>query len=507
MRWWSVEVLVVVMLAVVHQANASKILFLAPFSMQSHKNFFMGIAEALAAKNHTVTFVNGLKESKSRTNIREVIIPNSDIFSQFPNKFNSSSYDTFVTILPLVPKYCGDALRSPEIQRLQDETFDVVMLSVVFTDCFYPFLHKLQAPFIHMSPNFLFGAHSDVSGNPHFPSMAPSTLLDIVYPLTFTSRMKNTLNDIMALAITNYYTIPKVAVEIDEDANFISSVRQNGSLYIVNSVETLEVPPRPYIPTVVHAGGIHCRPAQPLPLDLEQWVAASGDAGFIFFSLGSGINGSTMPKKYRRVLVEVFGSLEQRVLWKWDEDTMEDLPSNVRLAKWLPQQDVLGHPRLRLFITHGGLLSTHEATYHGIPILGIPVVMDQHHNMRQAQNEGWARYLTWDDLTYDLLRQNIVQIMNDHKMREEAERRAAVMRDQPMSPGDWVVYWVEYVIRHQGAPHLRSPFFTMPWYEVYNVDVWVVVVMVVTLATYLSLRAVLALITCCCSSTTKPKQE
>lgn len=42
------------------------------------------------------------------------------------------------------------------------------------------------------------------------------------------------------------------------------------------------------------------------------------------------------------MLLEVLGSLQQRVLWKWDEDTMEGLPPNVRLSKWLPQQDVLG---------------------------------------------------------------------------------------------------------------------------------------------------------------------
>ena len=30
------------------------------------------------------------------------------------------------------------------------------------------------------------------------------------------------------------------------------------------------------------------------------------------------------------------------------------------------------------------------------------------------------------------------------------------MRDQKERPLDRAVYWIEYVIRHQGAPHLRS---------------------------------------------------
>lgn len=94
-----------------------------------------------------------------------------------------------------------------------------------------------------------------------------------------------------------------------------------------DSVNTLESPIMPYTPTVVHAGGIHCRPPHPLPQvlcgcmvlitttstttinnnniaishdrgqDLEEWVAGSGDAGFILFSLGSIIKPSEMSIK------------------------------------------------------------------------------------------------------------------------------------------------------------------------------------------------------------------
>lgn len=72
-----------------------------------------------------------------------------------------------------------------------------------------------------------------------------------------------------------------------------------------------------------------------------------------------------------------------------------------------------GDPRLRLFITHGGLLSIHEATYHGVPLLGLPVFLDQHYNMQDVQREGWGRFLKWDNLTYDNLRQYILDLIHD----------------------------------------------------------------------------------------------
>lgn len=32
-----------------------------------------------------------------------------------------------------------------------------------------------------------------------------------------------------------------------------------------------------------------------------------------------------------------------------------------------------------------------------------------------------------------------------------------ILKDQKESPGERAVWWIEYVIRHKGAPHLRYP--------------------------------------------------
>lgn len=75
---------------------------------------------------------------------------------------------------------------------------------------------------------------------------------------------------------------------------------------------------------------------------MEKFIEDSGDAGFIYVSMGSSVKAANMPEYLRRMFMLVFKQLPQRVLWKWEGDNMIDLPSNVMLSKWLPQQDLLG---------------------------------------------------------------------------------------------------------------------------------------------------------------------
>ena len=45
------------------------------------------------------------------------------------------------------------------------------------------------------------------------------------------------------------------------------------------------------------------------------------------------------------------------------------------------------------------------------------------------------------------------------------------LRDQPQDPVTRAVYWIEYVVRHGGAPHLRSPELDLNWIQLNNLDV------------------------------------
>ncbi len=50
-----------------------------------------------------------------------------------------------------------------------------------------------------------------------------------------------------------------------------------------------------------------------------------------------------MPLHIQQAFVRVFARLPQRVLWKWEKESQLQLPPNVKIANWLPQQDLLGN--------------------------------------------------------------------------------------------------------------------------------------------------------------------
>lgn len=135
--------------------------------------------------------------------------------------------------------------------------------------------------------------------------------------------------------------------------------------------------PRPAMPNQINIGGAHLRPnPKPLPEHIEKFMDEATD-GVVYMSLGSFLKSAAMPEEKSWEILRAFGKLKQRVIWKWEEENLPELPPNVLTDKWMPQADILAHKNVKLFITHGGTFGTTEGVYHGVPMLFIPFYGDQ----------------------------------------------------------------------------------------------------------------------------------
>ncbi|XP_047995461.1 UDP-glucosyltransferase 2-like [Leguminivora glycinivorella] len=192
--------------------------------------------------------------------------------------------------------------------------------------------------------------------------------------------------------------------------------------------------------------------------------------GFIYFSMGSLWKGKDVPKNVTKGLVDLFGSLKQTVIWKYEE-YLPNLPKNVHTLKWAPQQSILAHPKCLFFISHGGLLSTTESVHFGVPTIGIPLYFDQFNNVNRGVLAGRTIKV---DLTINLvtdLRVAVQKMLRDSSYKQRAKEVSKIYHDRPVSPGAELVHWVEHVVRTRGAPHLRSPALMLPWYQNMYIDV------------------------------------
>lgn len=467
----------------------SKILAIVQMPSRSHHNLLERLVIELTKKGHEVTLITPYKQSKPVKNLKEIIIP--DLYKNLtalmqPEKKDEESNMFEMRHMPkwlslfifpkMGPMYIDLLLSTPQLQQLinSNQNYDLVIGEVFLSESLLGGLSaKFKAPIIGLAPFMPNGWVNFWVGNPAPASYIPEPLLGFSPRMTFLQRVENTLfglvGDIMYRCSYINEQDKVMRKYFGDDLPHLETIIKNTSLILVNHHFSLGFP-RPYLPNMVEIGGYHINPPKPLPADLQKYFDESKD-GVVYFSMGSHLKSAQLPNEKKQEILKAFSRLKQDVLWKFEDDTLKDVPKNVKILKWVPQSDVLAHPNLKLFITHGGLLSTTEAVTRGVPLIGIPVMGDQPLNMKYTTNAGFGLTLDFDDVTEDALYNAITEILNNPKYKENIKRGSVLIQDIPMTAMDTALYWIDYVLRHKGAPHLRSAAQDLKWHELYLLDV------------------------------------
>lgn len=179
------------------------------------------------------------------------------------------------------------------------------------------------------------------------------------------------------------------------------------------------------------------------------------------------------------LFLETFKGLKQRVLWKFENESLSNVPSNVIIRKWLPQNDILAHKNVVLFIAHGGLFGTSESLYYGIPLLVIPFFGDQHRNAHRIVSGGYGKSLSFSEITKESLSAKIQELISDKSYFNRAKHTSAIFNDNIVSPMDEAMFWIEHVAKFKGAKHLKSHAVHMSWFTYFSLDILIFNVLVV----------------------------
>lgn len=208
-----------------------------------------------------------------------------------------------------------------------------------------------------------------------------------------------------------------------------------------------------------------------LSQDLQHYLDNSKH-GVIYFSMGSMLKGCNFPEEKRNAFIAAFAELKENVLWKYENTSLPNKPKNVLIKQWMPQNDILAHPNVKLFVTHGGLLGSTESLYHGKPMVGVPIYGDQRLNMARARNAGYGTSVEYEHLTKESISQAIQTVLQNPSFAKNAKLISQRYRDKMANPAETTVFWVEYVIRHRGAPQLHSAAVELSFAERNLLDVY-----------------------------------
>ncbi|KAH8406761.1 hypothetical protein KR222_010009, partial [Zaprionus bogoriensis] len=468
--------------------EGARILAIFPFPGPSQYINVVPYLKALAARGHDVTSVNAFPQKKPVQNFTDIFVP--EVFHYYENTIsdwavrlnlwneNCFANDFFMNITKTILNYA-------EIQRelLQPgkNQFDLIIVEAFRADALYGFAAHFNAPIIGVST---FGTDwniDDLVGNTSPISYIPIVTAGLSDRMTYWERVDSFVQTVVAWLNWKLVYVPQhiklykqffphVAHKVS-----LPELTKNFSLVLLNQHFSLSFP-RPYVPNMIEVGGLHIdhKPA-PLPKDIEEFIQGAGPAGVIYFSLGSNVKSKNLPEERRQMLLRTFASLPQRVLWKFEDDQLPGKPSNVFLSKWFPQPDILAHPNVKLFITHGGLLSTIESIHHGKPVLGLPFFYDQFLNVERAKRAGFGLGLDHKEMTSSELRNAIERLLTEPAFAETAKQMSARYRDQPMSPQETAVWWTEYVLRHKGAAHMRVAAQDLSFTAYHSLDVFALI--------------------------------
>ena len=261
--------------------DGSKILVSAPFGTKSHQNTYVQLVNELAKRGHDLTIISNyaVGEFKNKKNIREIVIKELAVdMSRFPSFMSMIFSPDYWAIMKMIYNGLFEQMAETaektfshhEVRQLvnSNEKFDLVLLLQSCALVGYPIAWALKAPMILLSPNSLMPGTATFLGDFEHYSYVPFLLTSYTDKMTLYERTMSMLKS-KVFAYFGFSRHTDSVRSIAQKKLFpncppLEEIERNVSLVFTNTHPSFTYP-RTLPPQVIEVGGLHCKPANPLP--------------------------------------------------------------------------------------------------------------------------------------------------------------------------------------------------------------------------------------------------
>lgn len=413
----------VISLLLQNDCESAEILAVFPAPSYSHQSVFQAVTAGLVAKGHKITLMTTYPHESGRNHENITLVDWSFVVEDFhkliDSVMSSGGIENIFKVIDMQSSMIDKQLSAPEVQQMlqnKNQKFDLLLIEASGFASMHAFAEHYKVPVVGITSADSWSAGHEIMGNVFNPVAHPDRVLPMLRANNFVER----ISSILFTLFFKYILEPK-AVENYEKVtqkhfpNVKKTYKElvgNVELLLVNAHPSLGYL-RPVVANTIQLGFLHIKPPKELPMDLLKRLDDSKN-GVIYMSLGTLVKSSFL-KKNIEIFVDVFRELDYDIIWKFEDEQIENKPKNVYTNKWFPQSDLLAHPKVKLFITQGGQQSLEESIDRNVPVLVCPIHGDQQSNGARAVIKNIGQVMNLKKIDKESLKNAIIEIISNER--------------------------------------------------------------------------------------------
>ncbi|KAL7014895.1 hypothetical protein ACKWTF_016179 [Chironomus riparius] len=453
-------IILIVFTVFVRISFGANILYIQSVAYYSHQLTHFKLIEVLALKGHNLTVFSTHYKNFNNSNIMQYVIgavhPKSRILESKLDEMNGFEYYVKHEL-----QYHHDAAESQfENIKLQElylhpENYNFDLLIVECNFCMFIVLAEIyNCPLVSVFSAEPLNFFHEYIGNYVHDTIHPEIIIPAIHgEVSFVERLMSLINqhffakifrarDIRLSQYQFYRKFPNFSFP-----PLMDIVGNRAKMYFTDtSAMTTNI--RPIVPNYHQIAFIHVEPSKSIEdLRIKKFLD-DAEEGVIVLSFGSIAN--DFPEILFNKFCKTFQDLPFKVIWKADYDKFKHLviQSNILISKWLQLSDILAHPNVKVLVGHGGLKTIEEAIDREVPMVLMPINLDQPFNTFFQVRHEIAVELDLNTFTKESLTNAIMEVMKP-SYKENIQKVKLLAYDKMSTSLDEAVENIEYLLKHK----------------------------------------------------------